>query len=124
MRAGTAVADDETAETGEAPTTAELAARVDSLDSKLDRIIDLFGAKKDQAHDAAQQHTEERLDRPTSVAEEIRAQLAAQRASDEAAAAGRADADWRKDVNDKLAGLTEQQPEPPQRRVEKLMGWR
>lgn len=109
---------------GSAPSNAELASRVDGLDSKLDRLIDMFGAKRDEAHGVAQQHTEERLDRPSTVAEEIRAQFAALRASDEAAAAANADADWRKGVTETLAGLTEQQPEPPQRRVEKLMGWR
>lgn len=116
--------DTETGEVESAPSTAELASRVDQLDSKLDRIIDLFGAKKDEAHGAAEQHTEERLDRPSNMAEEIRRQLAEARSADEAAAAGQADQDWRKNVSETLAGLTEKQPEPPQRRVEKLMGWR
>lgn len=120
------MADDET-ETSEtetsAPTNAELDAKVNALDTKLDRIIDMFGSKG-ETHAAAEQHTEERLDRPSSVAEEIRAQLAEQRARDEADAAKNAESAWRKSVDERLTGMAEKTPEAPLRRVEKIMGWR
>ena len=114
---------DEGTETS-APSNAELAGRVDGLESKLDMILDKLGGKKDQAHDAAQQHTEERLDRPSSVAEEIRQQLSEQRAKEEADAKQNADAEWRKGVDERLTGMAEKTPEAPLRRVEKIMGWR
>src|SRR5215472_91191 len=120
------VADDtdtETAETG-APTNAELDQRINSLDSKIDTILDKLGGARDSAHEHAAEHTAERLDRPTSIADEIRQQLAAQRAKDETDAAGKADQEWKQGVNDTLAGLQEKIPEPPQRRIEKVMGWR
>ena len=107
-----------------APSNAELARRVDAQDSKLDMILDKLGGAKDQAHDAAQQHTEDRLDRPSNIAEEIRQQLADQRAQADADAAKNADADWRKSVDERLAGMAEKTPEAPLRRVEKIMGWR
>lgn len=127
MKGGAAVADDtETTETEteSAPSNAELDAKVTALDTKLDRIIDMFGGIKDQAHERAAEHTEDRLDRPSSIAEEIRQQLAGQRAKDEAAAAQTADADWRKSVDDRLTGMAEKVPEAPVRRVENIMGWR
>jgi hypothetical protein len=113
----------ETADT-EAPSTAELSGRIDGLESKLDLLIDKLGGKKDDAHDAAQQHTEERLDRPSSIAEEIRAQLAAAKAAEAADAEKRGQADRLAAVEAAVTGMAEKVPEAPQRRVEKLMGWR
>lgn len=105
-------------ETG--PTTAELAERQDKLDGKLDQILAVLGKQpatgKEPAADAKEP--------PTSVAEEIRAQLD-ERDRKAAADKNAADADaWRKGVDEKLAGMAEQSPEPPVRRIEKIMGWR
>jgi uncharacterized protein YukE len=124
VRGGAAVADEtETAEAGaeSAPSNAELAGRVDALDSKLDRIIDMFSGKKDQAHAAAQEHTEERLDRPSTIAEEIRAQLEAQRKAEAADAEKRSHADRLAAVEEKVTGMTEKTPETPPRRIERMM---
>lgn len=103
-------------ETG--PTTAELAARQDAVEGKLDQILAVLGK-----HDPPKAGAEPK-EPPTSVAEEIRAQLDER---DRKAAADKtaADADaWRKGVDEKLAGMGEQAPEPPVRRIEKIMGWR
>jgi len=113
----------ETAEAG-APTNAELDQRITSLDSKIEMILSKLGGARDQAHEHAAEHTAERLDRPSSIADEIRQQLAAQRAQDESDAAGKADQELRQGVDTTLAGLSEKIPEPPQRRIEKVMGWR
>lgn len=107
-----------------APSTAELDAKVTGLESKVDLILDKLSGKTDQAHDAAQQHTEDRLDRPSSIAQEIRDQLAAQRAADEKAAAEKGQADRLAAVEQKITGLAEQAPEPIVRKVENFMGWR
>lgn len=101
------------------PTTAELAQRQDALDGKLDQILSVLGKQP-----AAKEPATEEKNPPTSVAEEIRAQLDER---DRKAAADKtaADADaWRKGVDEKLAGMGEKAPEPPVRRVEKFMGWR
>ena len=104
-------------ETG--PTTAELAARQDALDGKLDQILSVLGKQPDAKEPAA-----DAKEPPTTVAEEIRAQLD-ERDRKKAAEQSAADADaWRKGVDEKLAGMAEQAPEPPVRRIEKLMGWR
>ena len=107
-----------------APDNAELAGRVNALDSKVDKILEVLGRRKDDVHDDAAQHTQDRLDRPSTVAEEIRAQLEAQRTADAADAEKRGQADWRSGVDAKLAEMTEQAPDAPMRRVEKIMGWR
>jgi hypothetical protein len=110
-------------ETGEAaaPSNAELAARVDGLAGQLDIILDKLGGAETKAHDAAQQHTEDRLDRPTSMAEEIRAQLAERDKADAAAKQAKDDADWRASVDGRLAGMAEHAPEPPARKIERVM---
>ena len=126
MRGAAAVADEPDTETAEtdAPSTAELAGRIDGLASELHQFIDMFGSKKDEAHAAAQQHTEERLDRSSYPAEEIRAQLAKARADEAADAEKRGQADRLAAVEAAVTGMAEKVPEAPQRRVEKLMGWR
>jgi uncharacterized protein YukE len=127
MRGAAAVADEsETTgtETDTAPSTAELAGRIDGIESKLDLLIDKIGGKKDEAHAAAQQHTEDRLDRPSSIAEEIRAQIAAAKAAEAADAEKRGQADRLAAVEAAVTGMAEKAPEAPLRRVEKLMGWR
>jgi predicted metal-dependent hydrolase len=120
----TAADDDAAAAETDAPTTTELASRIDGINAKLDAVIGRLGGARDQAHAAAEQHTEERLDRPTSIAEEIRQQLDAQKAADEKAAAERGQADRLAAVEQRIAGMAEQTPQPPQRRVEKFLGWR
>lgn len=127
MREGTAVDDDtETSEGTEesAPTNAELDAKVNALDSKLDMILGKLSGTKDDAHTAAAEHTEDRLNRPSNIADEIRQQLDEQRARDAASAREQADSEWRKGVDEQLAGMAEKTPEAPLRRVEKIMGWR
>ena len=109
----------------------DLAGRVSALESgqqdlsgKLDRVLDVLGAGRDQAHQQAQQATERRLDAPGSMADEIRRQFEERdRAAAARAAADEQDA-WRKDITAQVAGLAEKTPEPPPRRAEKFMGWR
>lgn len=106
----------ETEETG--PTTAELAARVDGIDSKLDTVLAAITGKKDgDPKPPAEPGREE----PTSVADEIRRQLE-QRDAKQAGEKDAADQEaWKASVTKTLGDLTEQKPEPPQRAVEKLM---
>jgi len=64
------------------------------------------------------------LDRPSTIADEIRQQLEAQRAADAETAEKRGQADRLAAVEDRLKGMTEQAPQPPERRIEKFLGWR
>jgi hypothetical protein len=121
MRGAAAVADDTDTETEAEASTAELAGRMDGIESKLDALIDKLSGRKDQAHAAAEQHTEERLDRPSTIAEEIRAQLEAQRAAEAADAEKRSHADRLAAVEEKVTGMTEKTPETPPRRIERLL---
>jgi uncharacterized protein YukE len=114
----------ETETTETAPSNAELDAKVTALDGKIDKIIDMFSGKEGQARAAAQQRTEDRLDRPATVAEEIRQQLADAKAAEAADAEKRGSADRLAALEAKVTGMTEQTPEAPVRRVEKFLGWR
>jgi hypothetical protein len=107
--------DDTTAETETSgPTTAELAARQDSLEGKLDQILSIIGKGEGEAHDAAQEHEEKKLDAPTSVADEIRRQL-------EDRDRAKSEQDWKAGVEQKLATVSEQKPETPVRKIERVM---
>lgn len=86
-----------------------------SLSDKLDEILSrLTGGGPAVSHDQAQQQTEDRLDRPSSVAEQVRAELAR-------AAKEQNDVAERETIAQRLARLEETKPEPPQPRREKVM---
>ena len=103
-------------ETG-TPSNSELASRVDGIESKLDTILAKLGGAEGQAHAVAQEHTEERLDRSSTVADDIAKAL-------EERDRNQKESDWKTGVDTTLAQLTEKVPEPPVRKVEKIMGWR
>lgn len=107
---------------------AQLASRQDRLEGKVDQVIGLLQHGKDQAHTAAAQHEQAKLNAPSDVADEVRRQLEerdqAQQASAAADQAKTAEQSWRQGVDTKLAELTEKPPEAPVRRVERFLGWR
>ena len=115
--------DTETTETA-APSNTELAGRIDGLESKLDVLIDKLSGKEGQAHAAAEQHTEDRLDRPSTIAEQIREQLAEAKAREAADAEKRGQAERLAAVEQRVTDMAEKTPEAPQRRIEKILGWR
>jgi hypothetical protein len=90
----------------------ELAAKVDRIEQVVSKF--LGGAHKD-----ATATTEQRLDAPGSMADEVQRELARR---DEAAKRDERDALVGKH-EETLKALTEKVPEPPPRRVERIMGW-
>lgn len=100
-----------------ADSTGSLDQRVSRIESTLGEIKAMLAGGEHQAHDAAADHTRERLDRPTAIADEVRAQLddRERRTADET----RLDR-----VETTVAELRETRPEPPVRRVERFLGWR
>lgn len=122
MKGGTVADTDETTDTTEdAPSIDELEQRVSGVESKLDLILDKLSGTRDQAHAAAEQHTEERLDRPSSIAEQIRAQLEETRAREAAEADKRSSADRLASLEERLSGMTEKPPEDPLRPVTRFI---
>jgi hypothetical protein len=100
-----------------APSNAELEQRVSGVESKLDLILEKLSgggtvpATGDPDPPAG----------PGSIAEQIRAQLAER----DRAAASKADADAAehriKTVEERLEGMAERTPQPPERRIERMM---
>lgn len=72
-------------------TIAELSERQERTEGKLDRILGILGDKGEhtQAHAGAQQHVEERLDRPGRIQDEMRQAIRDVRAEEQAAEARR-----------------------------------
>ena len=117
----------ETDETGEGEritSIKELSDRQDRTESKLDQILGILGKTKDNTHANAQEGRAKELDAPTSIAEEIRMQFEER----DRKAAADADAKGKEDrlaaVETSVKEMAEKAPEPPARRVEKIMGWR
>ena len=112
------VADDTDTPTEDAaPSNAELDQRVSGVESKLDLILDkLSGSSSTPQAPAADPPAG-----PGSIAEQIRAQLAER----DKAAASKADADAAehriKTVEERLEGMAERTPQPPERRIERMM---
>ena len=92
--------------------------RVDSLESKVDKILGILSGQAGDAGDAGDEP------QPTNIAHEIRAQLDERDAKARAEAAEQGKADRLAAAEARIAELSEKPPEPMPRRVERIMGWR
>jgi uncharacterized protein YceH (UPF0502 family) len=107
----------ETTETETPPASAD-------LDSRVGRLETMISELKDAITGGGGQGSETAPEPPANVAEEIRRQIEERDARDRAAAEDKAKTDRLGALETKLAELTEKQPEPMPRRVERIMGWR
>ena len=105
-------------ETEASPATGDLDHRVDSLESKVDRILGLLGGSdsKPEQPETPQQ--------PGNIADEIRQQLDERDRKAKSEAEAQASTDRLGALEAKVSELAEKPPESMPRRVEKLMGWR
>lgn len=87
---------------------------LNKVDAKLDQLLD-------RIHGKAADHQETKLDRPSSVQEQVQAELA--RAEREAAASKAAEEEKseREQIREQLAKLSEAPPAPPEPRRQRLM---
>ena len=104
-----------------APSNAELEQRVSGVESKLDLILEKLSGSSSSAAPSSAAPSSDPPAGPGSIAEQIRAQLAER----DKAAASKADADAAehriKTVEERLEGMAERTPQPPERRVERIM---
>jgi hypothetical protein len=114
----------DTTPTENGPTVAELAERQERTEGKLDQILAVLGKTEGNAQGAAAEHEADKLDAPTSVADEIRRQLEDRDKAEQAKKAAQEGDSWRKNVDTRLSELAEKKPETPARKIENLMGWR
>jgi|SRR6185437_10217751 len=101
---------------GEATNLEQVNQRLDRQQATLDRLAEAVARILPGSHAEAEQRTEQRLDRPSSVEEQVRAELA--RAQQE-----QADQQQAETVAQRLARLEEQPPAPQLPRRTKLLGW-
>lgn len=97
--------------------------RMDRIENKVDRLAEAVAALVPGTHAEAQDRTENRLDRPSSVEEQVQHALAQAQADQdkrdrEAALHGDVQS-----VKDDLAKLREKPPAAPVPRRERLLGW-
>jgi hypothetical protein len=120
----TSTATDPPASSAGNPSTEERLGRVESA---VERIETAIGRLVPGSHAEAQQRTEQRLDRGSSLAEQVRAELARAKEEETAAAATATAAETeqaeRRQTAERLARLEERPPAPPRSRRTALLGW-
>jgi len=85
--------------------------------SKLDEILGSGG----KIHAAAEEHEETKLGRPSSIEDQVRAELARADTEKAKAKAAEDDKSERQTIREQLAKLTEARPEQPQPRRQRVM---
>ena len=91
-----------------------IAERQDRIETKLDQLLS-------GAHDKAEKHEEDKLDRPTTIAEQVRAELARaeqEKAAEQKEAEKQAEQET---IAQRLARLEESPPVQPQPRRQRIM---
>jgi hypothetical protein len=112
-----------TEETGFEDDAQDTGTRQDRVEHRLDRIEAALARLVPKSRADSEARVESRLDRPTDVQEQVRAELA--RAEEEQAAA-RAEEQAKAEtetVSQRLAKLEETPPAPPVRRATRALGW-
>jgi len=103
---------------------AELEDRVEHLETGQSKILskldELLGTGS-KAHEAAEEHEEKHLDRPSTIEEQVRAELAKADAERAKAKDAEDDKSERATIKETLAKLTEQKPAAPQPRRQRVM---
>jgi len=97
--------------------------RLDRVESAVERLAGLVEKIVPGSHAEAQQRTETRLDRASSVQEEVRAELARAKQEQAAEAAAANEKSEREQMRADLAALREKPPAAPVARRTRLLGW-
>lgn len=122
------MADDSTTQADEPTEDArldKLEATQEQQGATLERIEQMLSKVIPGSHAEAQQRTEERLDRGSSLAEQVRAELDKAKADEAAAAEKNTERSEREEIKAQLAAMKEKPPAPPRNPLKKLAtaGW-
>lgn len=122
------MADDDTTTEAEATTPTRLdrlEATQEAQGETLSRIEQMIGKLVPGSHAEAQERTEARLDRGTTLAEQVKAELAKAKADEAAAQAAEDEKSERQQIREQLAQLREKPPAPPRNPLKGFatIGW-
>ena len=98
-------------------------ARLDRLEQRVETIADAVNRLLPGSRGEAQQRTEDRLDRPTDVQTAVRAELDRRDRAAAEAAAAETEQNERRSLQEQIARLQEQPPQPPVPRRTRILGW-
>jgi hypothetical protein len=98
-------------------------ARLARLEDRVEQLANAVAAIIPGSHADAQQRTEDRLDRPSSVQAEVRAELERARQEEAAAAAAQQQQTEAQELRDQVARLAEAPPRAPVPRRTRILGW-
>lgn len=95
--------------------------RLEGSTGRIERMLEQLTGAAGKAHDAAEEHEEKHLDRPSSVAEMVKAELQKAEQEKAKADADAADKSERQSMKERLDKLMEAKPVAPQPRRQRLM---
>jgi hypothetical protein len=110
-------------EAGQPGTDATDHERLDRVETKLDALIETVNKIIPGSHAEAEERTERRLDRGSTVAEEVKAELEKARQEEAKRKAADDDKSERQQMRDDLAKLKEVPPAQPVPRRTRMLGW-
>jgi hypothetical protein len=96
---------------------------LDELAGRLDRIEQIVRRLVPGSREDSRERVERRLDRPSTVEDQVRAELARAQREQAQADAAQADQTERETIAQRVAKLEEKPPEPPVRRATRALGW-
>jgi hypothetical protein len=99
----------------------DLEGRVEHLETGLSKITGKLDELLTGGHRAAEQHEGDKLDRPTEVQEQVRAELERAKAEESAAAKAEGEKAEKQTMAQRLAKLEERPPVQPQPRRQRAM---
>lgn len=102
---------------------AEQRGLLEQISSAVQGLTGTGGKLTPASHTEAQQRTEDRLDRPSSVQEQVRAELARAQAERQAEADKDAAKSEREQMLERMARLEEKAPRPPVPWRTRMLGW-
>lgn len=109
------------------PAPADEGSRLGRLEERVTKLADAVAKIVPGSHAEAQQRTEDRLDRPSSVQAEVRAELERARQEEAAAAAAQQQQQQAQseaqELRDQVARLAEAKPHAPVPRRTRILGW-
>jgi chromosome segregation ATPase len=117
---GTGAAPASSGSSSSEPAAADVAARVSTLETKIDAILAKLGQGEQTAHAAAEQHEETKLDRPTAIADEVRSQIDQARQREQEQQARDGQTAELASLRAELKELQEKIPGTPVRRIERM----
>jgi hypothetical protein len=101
----------------------DLDERVGAVERAVERVEQAIARLVPSSREDSRERVESRLDRPSTIEEQVRAELGRAQSEQAGREQAQADKDERESISQRVSKLEERPPAPPVRRSTKLLGW-